>query len=319
MKILRIKTELFLMFLIGFLLIESSNAAEDQSSPKITTIESENTNHFTLSYSTPIDELSQNTIADNILWVNAISNKHLVLWHRGKGRKERGNVLLLHAQGENAEHFRLIHPLTKQLTKLGWNIFIPNIAQEDFPKLLVGTQNKDKTNNNDVSNTTLPDQSNILQQDSNDEMRASIDTGEFFFKNAQEYQNYFSSLYQGIFEQTDITKLPTVIIANQNSAYWSLKCLDNKRLTPIIFLQPQLPIGVSNNLAETFAQQTNPLFSFHPVSTNTDIFNTMYKKRLWRSKFQRFNTGMLSSSKLQDEDNIVAKTITGWVEKQRKK
>jgi len=319
MKRLRIKIRVFFILVIGLLLNGSINAEEEQNLPETTPAGS--LEKLSVKFSTSIELLSKNTKADDVLWIDVKSNKHLVLWHRGKGRKERGNVLLLHAQGENAEHIRLIQPLAKQLVHLGWNLFIPNIAQEDFPKPVITNGEKENSDNlTDTDGKTSPEeQANTSQQETNNKTQTDSKNELFFFKNSQDYQDYFLLLYQAIFEQTEIAKLPTIIIANQNAAYWSLKCLDNKQLTPIVFLQPQLPDGVSNNLDDIFALQTNPLFSFHLATKNTNIFNTSFKKRLWRSKFQRFNTGMLSSSKLQEEDTVIAKTITGWVEKQRKK
>jgi len=315
----RKNTQFYCLIVFGLMLSGLLQAEQTQNQSE--TAPTEMTEKSSLKYSISNQQLSQNTKADEILWVDVNSNKHLVLWHRGKSRKERGNVLLLHAQGENAEHLRIIQPLTKQLVLLGWNLFIPNIAQEDFAKpVITNKENEDTEQSGDPEKKTVPtkEQESSQQQTTNETPKEEKQTIHFF-KNGQGYQEYFSALYQAIFEQTEIAKLPTIIIANQNSAYWTIKSLDNGKLTPVIFLQPQLPDGITNDLDKIFALQTNPLFSFHITSKQADVFSKSFRKRLWRSKFQRFNTGMLSSSKVQEEDSVIAKTITGWVEKQRKK
>jgi len=315
----RKNTRFFCLMVCGLMLSGLLQAEQTQDQSETATTET--TEKLSLKYSIPNQQLSQNTKADEILWVDVSSNKHLVLWHRGKSRKERGNVLLLHAQGESAEHLRVIQPLSKQLVLLGWNLFIPNIAQEDFAKPVITNEKKQNTEQlTDPQKETNPTkEQETSQQQTTDEVPKEEKQAVHFFKNGQDYQEYFSSLYQAIFEQTEIAKLPTIIIANQNSAYWTIKSLDNSKLTPVIFLQPQLPDGITNDLDKIFALQTNPLFSFHITSKQADVFSKSFRKRLWRSKFQRFNTGMLSSSKVQEEDSVIAKTITGWVEKQRKK
>jgi len=325
MKTLSIKVGYFFILLIGLIFIELAHSAKEQPTSEIATedkIENNNKNPA-IKFSTSASLLSKTTRADEILWIDVNSNKHLILWHRAKGRKERGNVLLLHAQGENADHSRLIQPLAKQLVRLGWNLFIPSIAQEDFPIPFIN-KNGEETNQESPSekgNKAIDsDQTDNSSQKVDSNTQSNIQKSAFTFENSQSYQNYFSSLYQAVFEQTEIAKQPTIVIANQNTAYWTLQCLiANKQLTPIIFLQPQLPMGVNSDLVEIFTRQTNPLFSFHLTNVTQDIFNQTFKKRLWRSKFQRFNTGMLSSSKIQLEDDRIAKAITGWVERQRKK
>ena len=140
----------------------------------------------------------------------------------------------------------------------------------------------------------------------------------YYFQNSQAYQNYFDSLCQAVLDQTEVSKQPIVIIANQNAAYWSLSCLNHvNQSVPTIFLQPQLPVGVENNLIELFSKQTNPIFSFHIKNSQVDSFSEAFKKRVWRSRYQRFNIGMLGPTKLQAENTVIARTITGWVDKQR--
>ncbi len=262
--------------------------------------------------------LSESTSSDEQIWLNINNHKHLLLKNLSNGRKERGNVLLLHAQGENADHFRLINPLSKQLTRLGWNVFIPNIAKEDYPiHLNKKPSNLSEQDKETAKNDSKPETSNNTEKLNKGLNDTNLNNS---FKDHQEYQVYFNNLCKSIFEQTDLSKMPYIIIANQNTAYWLLDYLQNaNKQTPVIFLQPQLPTSITNNLSEIFKKLSNPIFSFHVTHEKEDTFNKAFKKRLWKSRYQQFNTGMFSSSNLHKENNSVAKTFTGWIEKQRKK
>lgn len=275
------------------------------------------TKEIGMRFSVSIQQLRQNTTADEALWIEIANKKHLILKHSTKGRKQRGNVLLLHAQGENADHLRLIQPIAKQLAILGWNIFIPSIALEDFAKPLSLTNKSElnELNQTNASTETVPADASKQTEEIPVEHR-----NQFAFKDSNDYQQYFVKLCKATIEQMTLSKLPTIVIANQNSAYWAIQCLNStQQLTHIIFLQPQLPQGITNNLGDIFALQTLPVFSFQSTFRDKDIFATTFKKRLWRSRYQRFNIGMLSSSKIHKENNNIARTITGWIERQTKK
>lgn len=308
-------TKICLLFLFLFV-VSASNQLNAEEAPQIQQPPLDET-VSSMVFSVSIEKLAETASADEVLWFDTNTDKHLLLKHRTKGRKERGNILLLHAQSENADHTRLIQPFARQLSRLGWNIFIPNIAKEDFPKNAslkdIEPETKSQDNKNNSEELKSEQEGEILNQ-------SKEDLKQYTFSSSQEYQNYYVKLCQAILEQTDISKAPLVIIANQNAAYWALECIKflNKQ-TPVVLLQPQLPKGIKDNLSEIFAAQSNPIFSFHPDSEKNGTFTKTFKKRLWRSRFQRFNVGMLSSTNLQEEDSRVAKTITGWVEKQRKK
>ena len=308
------------LFMICFSISSTTNAKQDAVTPEKTSDITSTSISPKLPFSISLERLEKNITADEAQWIDVGENKHLLLTRRTNGRKERGNVLLLHAQGENADHLRLIQPLSRQLSKLGWNLFIPSIALENFPPLPV-VQNIE---NSDSADKDLEDdnlESNSLEGNSLESNDSSLlDNKNYYFKNSQAYQDYFGSLCQAIYDQTEIFKQPFIIIANQNAAYWSLSCLNQEnKSTPMIFLQPQLPIGVENNLAELFAKQTHPIFSFHIKNSSADPYSNAFKKRVWRSGYQRFNIGMLKTTKLQTENTVIARTITGWVDKQRKK
>ncbi len=327
-----------LLFIICFALSGSVNSKQDPITPENKTDIKTTSNQSKLVFSIPLGKLEQNNTTDEALWIDVDKNKHLILIRQTNGRKERGNILLLHAQGENADHLRLIQPLSKQLSRLGWNLFIPNIALESFPQH-PAVQNKALQKNNqqqqkNVENTAngLSDQELTNASAQNTEKNSTEDTHfqnsnslpivskNYYFENSQAYQNYFNSLCQAVFNQTEVTKQPFIVIANQNAAYWSLPCLNQQNQSmPTIFLQPQLPLDVEDNLAELLAKQKKPIFSFHIKSSSTDPFSNAFKKRVLHSKYQRFNIGMLGTTKLQTENTDIARTITGWIDKQWKK
>lgn len=316
------KTGQIFLIIIHLVLSFSIFSEENQDAPETALKEASNENKNSPAFSVSLKLLEQYSSADETIWIDVEQNNHLILKHRNNGRKERGNILLFHAQGENPDHSRLIQPLTEQLTKLGWNLFIPGIAVADFPKRIL---QKDQSQQEKQTGSEPNNLSN--SQQSNSQTENSVDNGsmlpaqtKFFFKNSQAYQDYFIALCQAIYDQTEISKQPFIIITNQNTAYWSLPCLNMlNSSTPTIFLQPQLPISVEDNLDDLFSKQTGPIFSFHVNSSTNTAFSEAFKKRIWRSEIQRFNIGILNSTKLAKENTNIAKTITGWVDKQRKK
>jgi len=301
----------FVPLLFTLCLTQSFNLSAMENEPPPT--QTQTNKGLSLSFSVANEPLEQNASSDETQWIDVDSNRHLLLIHNAKGRKERGHVLLLHTQGENADHPRLVQPLAKQLTRLGWKVFAPNIAAEDYFVESTKTENAETQNNNSEN-----------KQDNNEKGNSTEipkeNKSSFAFESKEKYQEYYTNLCKAIFDQSEITKQPLILIANQNSAYWSIPCLSiTKELTPIIFLQAELPLGIAKNLDEIFAQQTSPLFSFRVSHDKKDPFTKSFEKRLWQAKNQRFNVGMLQSQKLDIENVSIARTITGWIEKQRKK
>jgi len=297
---------------LGFICFLSISATKSAEPTKDDQVEKENINNPP--FSVNLNSLKNRATSEETQWFNVGDDKHLLLIHRAKARKERGHVLLLHAQSENADHLRLIQPLSKQLARLGWRVYIPNIAKEDFPPPKINQ--KSQTVNENIDGA--PNDDNSSTSPTPDQITAS--TKEYFFKSMEIYQEYYSTLCQSILEQTDIGEKPLILIANQNSAYWSIQCLNKfSAITPIIMLEPELPKNQPIELETLFAQQTSPLFSFSESYDKKNPFSNAFEKRIWKAKNQRFNVGMLSSSKMNIEDISVAKTITGWIEKQRKK
>ncbi len=263
---------------------------------------------LSLKFEVDLNLLAADNTADDFKWLEIDSHPHLLLIHNAKGRKPRGNVLLLHAQGENPDHQRFIQPISHQLTRLGWKVFVPSFAREDFAAV-------NKNNNNQSKQTA----SEKAESPNNEPKPEKTSNQHHFFKSSDEYQSYYGKVCQSIFQQTQIKQKPLLIIANQNAAYWGLSCL--KMLdasSPIIFIHPQLPQKVKNDLEQRFSENKNPYFSFHRKNAPKDPFMQAFKKQVWRTKYLRFNIGMYSGNKLASEDNQLAKTITGWLERQRK-
>ena len=259
-----------------------------------------------ISSSKKIAELSN---ADESLWIDLKDHKNLVLKYITRHTKKRGNILILHAQGESAVHKRLIHPLTKQLLTLGWNIFIPNIMNESFPIKDISKK---------IIDGIKPDEIESDNSKANNEIESAPTVNNYSFKDIKAYQSYFNNLCTSIFEQTKILELPLLIIANQNSAYWSIDCLKlANTITPVVFLQPEAPIGTTSNLKSIFAKQSVPFFSFVPANKSSP-FSEMLKQGYWLSKSQKFNGRLVSNLKLDEQNYELAKSITGWVERQRK-
>jgi len=303
---------LLLVIIFNSVYTLNSLAAENNQSSDASQPPADNTtNTLELKFSAELKQIALNNTADDIQWLESDNTQHLLLIHSAKGRKPRGNVLLLHAQGENPDHQRFIQPISQQLSRLGWKVFIPSFAKEDFPPRVSEPEQPKPTSENNVADTQAPELVENTKSDSNSK--------QYYFKSSEDYQNYYQGVCQAVLQQTKINQKPLFIMANQNAAYWGLSCL--KMLSSnsaIIFIHPQLPKGVKNDLEQRFAEHKNPYFSFHRKNSRKDPFMRAFKKQVWRTKYLRFNIGMYSGNKLAVEDNQLVKTITGWLERQNK-
>jgi len=323
-------TLLFASVYFHNLLGAENNPAEDTSQ---TTSDAEQP-LLTPTFSVDLKQLAINNTADDLQWIDSENIKHLLLIHSAKGRKPRGNVLILHAQGENPDHQRFIQPISRQLARLGWKVFIPSFAIENFapqspqtgspqtgsPQTGSAQTETAQAESKEQTNPTEPVAATDQQQSTTAEKSQQLSaTNHYFFKTSTEYQNYYQKICEAVLQQSEIKNKPLFIIANQNSAYWGLSCLKLLPATSaIIFIEPQLPNGVKNDLEQRFAKYRNPYFSFHAKNTVKDPFMLAFKKQVWRTKYLRFNIGMYSGNKLAIEDNQLAKTITGWLDRQHK-
>lgn len=263
-------------------------------------------------------KLNNSLSADDLFTINVMESQHDVLVHHASGRKKRGNILFFHAQGENPDHLRLVQPMAIQFSQLGWNVYLPNIAIESFPV----TSPKNISSEKDTATTDSDNKKNDVESnptETNTSTTSLDESKQFSFKSFSAYQDYFSALCLSLIKHPKISNETLIIIANQNSAYWSLDCLaqsDDK--ISVVFLQPQQPLSAEKNLKDKFSKLSNPLFSFQSKRNKKSSFQKAFEGGYWKSNSQRFNIGMLSPSKIQIEDFSVAKTITGWIEKQKK-
>ena len=271
----------------------------------------------------------------------------LILKHNAKSRKKRGHVLFLHTNGESANHLRIVRPLSIQLSQLGWNVFIPNIAKEDFIKPKFGTKrktfdkskqnvstseqtfNKEETPANEsVSDETNKELAKETPSNSNsgnsttekDAIKSNLQEISHYFDSTGKYQDYIKEVCNKVFADPEWMKQPRILILNQSSSYWGLSCLENLRM-PTVFLDPQFPFGVKNDLVDIFSKQSSSFYVFYSqLTANTKMasFSKALSSNQWRSKSQRYNQGILPKGNLNIEDTGLAKRITGWAEKLRK-
>lgn len=307
--------KLLVIFTIYFTLLSGNLSSEENTSfeqkPTIKSIEKQ------ISFNISNNTLENHARVEQILRIKVEGNEHLVLHYASRGRKQRGNALLFHAEGESPANSRLIKPLVSQLTNLGWNLFVPNIAKEDYPKSILMENKGSGLVDQESSQTSETENDNAIKTNSSAD--EATEKGQYFFNDSAAYQDYFISLCKAIFEQTKLLEQSTLLIANQHGAYWSINCLQHtKQTTPIVLLAALLPDLPKNDLAEKFAVQTSPVYSFKLDDSTKSEFDRVFDKRIWNSNFQRTNIGMLSPRKLSIEDDSIARSITGWIEKQRK-
>lgn len=295
------KKKAILIFLPLISMINTSVCEESNTTQTEAEIDDTNSSAV-IQYNVSNEALLKKATFDRKINITVEENKHIVLQYFSRGRKQRGQVIFLHAEGESPVNTRLVQPLTSQLMDLGWTIYLPNIAVEDYPKPQKAETDKKK------DTATSP----------NSEKSANTEIS--YFKDHVAYQKYYSQLCQAVLKQIETNKQPTIIVANQNSAYWSIDCLTETDLvSAVVFLSPSLPELSKNDLDEKFSKQSLPLFSFKTNHQTSDPFRKAFNKGNWQSSFHRFNIGMLPNVRLNIEDHSIARTVTGWLEKQANK
>ncbi len=257
--------------------------------------------------------LELNHQADESLWLETDTHKSVVLKYRAKSRKLRGRIILLHAQGEHADHTRLIKPLAVQFSQLGWQVFIPNLPLEDFPYELVrqaesteqnNEQPQASENNNDDTNSTKVESNNTTHNSPTN-----------FFSDAQAYQQYIDQLISQLIQKIGTNSDPLVLIGNQNSALWMLESTkSNDALTQAVLLEPQLPPFINKTIEYYFKDQKIPVYTFIQNSVQSTPFIEGFDRHYWKAKFQRRSKGIINSKQIDIEDSQIAKAISGWVD-----
>jgi hypothetical protein len=265
-------------------------------------------------------------------WLMVRETQHLLLTVEQQGKIERGNILFFHAQGENPNHPKLVRPLVLQLSKLGWNVFVPHIANEDFPRKFPSSEDEEPANDENseqqTDETKQPDNNEQTSANDNNETASTeqddnlvLEPQEelFFFENEADYQQYIEEICQSVANDTDIDQLPTFFITHQNYSIWSIPCIKlSSTASPIVMLNPQSPLSDINQIEASFKQQSVPLYSIYSSEDDNDSLYRLIKSKKWGGNNQQLRTYLFPTGNLSEENNVLAKLITGWIEKQRK-
>lgn len=244
--------------------------------------------------------------ANTSFWIDVSNEKVLVLMHRARGRLFRGNVILLHAQQENANHPKVIQPLAFQLTQLGWQVFIPNLPLENFPIKAKSSIDSKKINK----------QANSKQN----QQQSSKPKKKYFFQSSDAYQTHINQTILKVIAHLESKTGDLVLIGNKNTAYWLLDSTKGTNdIQKVVLIDPQLPKQVNIDLETQFKSQLLPVYTFIKNNHSSTKFLDLFEQKLWKSKFQRLNRNLITHQSILIEDNRIAKSITGWIENQKKK
>ena len=322
-----------IVFIGALFLSCNSNAfyqqSEQQAQPDQQT--SPTSSDVKIKWPTDLQLLEEQNHADDSYWLQLEEEKTLVLKYFAKGKRLRGNVLLLHTQGENPQHIRLIDPLSRQLSRLGWQVWIPTLPLSDFPitKPTIQNSNDDSqanptgssTNENNSSQapaeSTPSDPNANPATDTSSTQQSDQESVKGYFETIESYQAFFTQLISQIIGNAAGSQGQFAIVTNQTSAYWILPTVaSDQRVNQLIMIAPQLPEGVKTDLEPLFQTQNTPVYTFIDDESNSVEFVKAFQKQLWRSPFQRLNRGMIDNLKYNNEDVTVAKSITGWIDSQ---
>jgi hypothetical protein len=292
------------------------------------------TNQPTISFNVDPKQLAESIGPTGVQWIDVRENKHLLMIIEHRAKNERGNILLLHAQGENPNHPRLNFPLASQLSQLGWNVFIPHLPTEDFP-IPTALENQNGSKGSSDGQQQTEEQANAEPEQEQSSSVASTETEksnseqnaqesnpnlpQYFFESEEQYQKYFVEICEAVKNNTKIVDLPTAIVSNQNSSFWALPCLSIiGNITPIVMLEPQFPSSAKPTLEKQLSDQSEPLYALITSESTRKPFFHLLNRGKWGGKNQRTNTSLLPKGSLPMENITIAKSITGWIEKQRK-
>ncbi|MBV1908631.1 MAG: alpha/beta hydrolase family protein [Kangiellaceae bacterium] len=306
MKLILIISKLTLLFLF----CAQSFAQKEEKVSSNPSVDSEKSlpDKTRLEFSVNQVELESKTTANTKNWLTVREQQHLLLVRTARNKKHRGNVIIFHARGEHADHPRVIHPLSVQLTNLGWTVHAPNFALDDFPQL-----EKERQPESQSTSQPVIDEIAQAQKSSPTEIRSSARTN---FKTEEEYQNYFNSLCIETINSIASANKKIVIIANEQAAYWSISCLQQSESKyPIVFLDPRYPKDDIQLLDSDINALSNPLLSFVADSRTENRFIEQLENASWSIASQRINKSSLFLSHLPIEDIYLAKSITGWADK----
>lgn len=320
------RTFTYPFFLISLILNYSSVDAEEAE----TNTENSNTQIESQPPSVPWpmaqERIEKDNNADTSFWIEIDDNQSLLLQYRKKNPKLRGNIIFLHAQGENATHSRITSPLAQQLSRLGWDVFIPNLPMEDFPSPTTQS-NSETTNNspieqpdNQVTQSNAASNTSTNSPNTNDEEASKEELPvpqKVFFNSPDDYQVFINKVINAVLQKIPSPSNQLVLIGNQHSAYWMLKSTQTiKQISQVVLINPQIPSNITPDLKSNFEQQSTPVFAFIPNNIQSSPFLDAFNQRYWRTKFFRLNRDIIETKQLHIEDTRLAKAITGWINSQ---
>jgi len=268
-------------------------------------------------WSVDLSVLAQSNEATESNWIEVNAIRSLVLVHRARGRISKGNIILLPEQSENANHPRVIRPLAQQFSLLGWQVIIPSLPIADYTKAV--SSEADQLSNSSINPSDPVELSGSSSSDKNEVAAGIRPKAKAFFENEQSYQQYINQLLLQITQDFPSQTSAFVLLGHRNSAYWVLQPSQNNSIfSQLVLLEPTLPQNVDTNLESLFSAQTLPVFAFFGKNSRDNPFIKAFGKNSWKSRYLRANYGLISSRRIQNEDNRIARSISGWVKSQSK-
>ena len=264
----------------------------------------------------------QTLVADELKSISIENIEVPVLIYWSKGRIKRGTAIILTAQGESPSSLRFARPLSTQLSTLGWEVIVPTLPQADFATKKEVTSEKAQSadaqgENNKSDNTKVESQSTSTAQSANTNLSNAPIELSGFFESDSTYQDWISKTVTQSLSLKSINAPNNLLIANQESAYWSLDLATSlSSLTQIVLIQPQLPQNVEDDVAEKFSQQKLPVYTFMTELNSQDPFTKAFEKQNWKAKNIRINHGLAQFEQLDLENTSIARTISGWISSQ---
>ncbi|MGX5175256.1 DUF3530 family protein [Aliikangiella sp. IMCC44653] len=310
---------------IVFILVFAANtdAAEQETETATPTPVAQPPQPASAKFSSNLEKLAAKKPSDEQFWIEIDSTKVLLLKYWADGRINRGNIVLLPDPSENPAHPRLIYPLAKQLSLLGWTVYAPALPLADFSvvKEEQAEQNPAATQaaSTEPNNTQQPPASseNAAQQDTNEAAQsppAKLPITQPFFSDKAAYQNYINQIIQNTLQKIAPKTEKLVLIGNWRSAFW---LLDNKiqaqDVSHIVFIHPKLAHADKAMLENQFKAQNLPVMGLFNIDQSENEFLMCFRKQLWQAPRIRIHQDIFSSQQLYLEINRYAKLITGWV------
>jgi hypothetical protein len=266
------------------------------------------------------------------IWSQSEFGQHLSLKYLARAKTLRGTALLLPAQGENSAHPRLIKPLAIQLSQLGFNVVVPNIALADYPVDSYKQNDTASTEENPASNAdtnpqvdsqnkpddnSVPTNTEQATSEATDSLKADALNKQpiaRFFASSEAYQSYFTLLLNQFIKELNQPNQNLTLIANQTSAYWLLETqLNANQVQQIVFIDPQIPTNIETDLENAFQKQQQPIYSFLPFNQTHSKFDHAFQQNFWQASNIRIDKTFYDISQIELENTSISRKIAGWV------